>query len=359
MSSQWWSQITSARRMLDAAIDDLDREKNVILTITSSTPWPDDYRQTLNDRLEMDFASRSVTEIDDYDINVGRYMLENHCRKEKRFEYRPPKSVGTFLGESKGLTLDDKILWVKVRSKSDLAEWITFITDYRNAAGKGSKTALFILETDESFSPGFDGRYFARHEIGMDVPEYMKYTFASILADEERVRARFVPYLAQLVTSCCDDVELIPRCIKVHREFMVNPYEVIQKIVADYSKSDGTGFVMDEPKDIFLKRVWEAQLKTLFPYIESYRGYIINLLIGQINAKLGFPYRTSTATIETPYDLELGHILSAIGAKKLEMGDSAEYERLKLFWNARNRLAHLNPIGFSDASGIIESSFGR
>ena len=75
MSSQWWSQITSARRMLDAAIDDLDREKNVILTITSSTPWPDDYRQTLNDRLEMDFASRSVTEIDDYDSNVGRYML--------------------------------------------------------------------------------------------------------------------------------------------------------------------------------------------------------------------------------------------------------------------------------------------
>ena len=53
------------------------------------------------------------------------------------------------------------------------------------------------------------------------------------------------------------------------------------------------------------------------------------------------------------------YLLSAIGAKKLEMGDSAEYERLKLFWNARNRLAHRNPIGFSDASGIIESGFGR
>ena len=115
-------------------------------------------------------------------------MLQNFCREAVRVYWRPPETVGAFLGKCEDLTLSDKILWVKLEDKNQLEDWLSFISEYDKASGKEKRKAVFLLEIDDSFENLSEKRFFEVYNIGDAIPEYVKYTYASVLASEVDIK---------------------------------------------------------------------------------------------------------------------------------------------------------------------------
>lgn len=357
MINLWWEQISGARRLLEAIASDVEEEKNVILYFSPGTPWINDFRTILADKLGTLLIDREIKLVSYAAADVGVFMLENYCPKEVRYRYRPPKSVGTFLGEGQSLTLSDQVIWLRLEDNKQLESWLSFIADYKQVVNKKSRKAIFIVELAEAMPELQKRKHFKQYDIGQKIPEYVRYTFASILASEAGVKETLVSYLSQLLTSCCDDVELIPLCIEQYQQFLWQPYTTMLQLVLAKERSDGSAFVAVDA-DEFASRVWVAQLKILFPYVERYRVYILKKLMKQINERLQFPYKTNFGDLEAAEELELKDIIYALGTGRLTMNDAKEYNRLASFLRFRNSLAHGNPLAYEDVRFLLENYAG-
>lgn len=358
MNNSWWKEISGARRIIDSIFKAVENEKNVILKFSPSTPWVDDFREVLSEKIEIELTEQELKQINYSEADVGDYMLQNFCREAVRVYWRPPEPVGKFLGKCEDLTLSDKILWVKLQNKKQLEDWLSFISEYDKTSGKENRKAVFLLEIDDSFENLPEKKYFEVYKIGDEIPEYVRYTYASVLASEADIKDSMITYLSQLVTSCCNDIELIPLCINEQRRFIENPYDTMVQLVADNCRSDGSDFVLAEDRSRIDYLVWQAQLKILFPSIERYRVYLIEKLSKQINDKLQFPYKSNFGDIDSPEELELKDLTYAIGNGRLLMDDSKEYNRLERFREYRNSLAHGKPLSFEDVKFLLSNVMG-
>lgn len=150
MNNLWWKEISGARRIIDSIFKAVENEKNVILKISPSTPWVNDFREVLSEKIEIELTEQELKQINYSEADVGDYMLQNFCREAVRVYWRPPETVGAFLGKCEDLTLNDKILWVNVQDKKQLEDWLSFISEYDKASGKESRKAVFLLEIDDS-----------------------------------------------------------------------------------------------------------------------------------------------------------------------------------------------------------------
>ena len=112
MNNLWWKEISGARRIIDSIFKAVENEKNVILKFSPSTPWVDDFREVLSEKIEIDLTEQELKQVNYSEADVGDYMLNNFCREAVRVYYRPPESVGAFLGKCEDLTLSDKTLLV-------------------------------------------------------------------------------------------------------------------------------------------------------------------------------------------------------------------------------------------------------
>ena len=359
MSRLWWTQVTSARRLLEQVITDLGNGKNVIMSFSAVTPWPEDFRELLGEKIEVTFTAKTVVKIAVEEGDVGQYMLDNYCRRELRFNYRPPQSEGAYLGECKSLTINDNVFWIKVYSPEMLHRWVKFIGDYRRARNNDSSYALFIIDATGLYDDVQQNKFFSLQHIGMEIPEYVRYTFASILADEAGVKASTIEYLTQLIVSCCDDIELIPLCIEKQAGLLADPNKPLSDIVMDNIRSDGTAFKLERTGNALEQKVWEAQVKVLFPIVERYRLYIVQKLRKRIEESLSFPYKTNFGELAAPEELELKDLVFAIGKKRMSMDDSVEYERLTNFHRCRNLLAHGKTLDYRDIKYILGNGAAR
>ena len=358
MINLWREQISGARKVIDEICADVEKGKNTVLNFSPTTPWIDDFREILAVRLSSLFMDKEVKRFSPAECDAGNYMLENYCCKDVRYSYRPPKSVGRFLGECYDLTLGDNVFWVQLEGRKQLEDWIELITDYNNSINDENKQAYFILEIEDDIDNLKENKYFELYNIGDDIPEYIRYTYASILVSEFGIKESMVTYLSQLLTSCCNDIELIPLCTKQYQEFLANPYDTIVHVAQENVRSDGTKFSFVESCDVVASKVWEAQLKILFPSVERYRVYIIQKLMKQINDKLQFPYKTNFGDLDSPEELELKDLTYAIGIGRLTMNDSKEYKRLSRFHQYRNSLAHGVPLDLNDVKFLLENYNG-
>lgn len=358
MNNLWWKEISGARRIIDSIFKAVENEKNVILKFSPSTPWIDDFREVLSEKIEIELTEQELKQINYSEADVGDYMLQNFCRETVRVYWRPPEPVGKFLGKCEDLTLSDKILWVKLQNKKQLEDWLSFISEYDKTSGKENRKAVFLLEIDDSFENLPEKKYFEVYKIGDEIPEYVRYTYASVLASEADIKDSMITYLSKLATSCCNDIELIPLCINEQRSFMENPYDTMVQLIADNCRSDGSDFVLAGDHSRIDYLVWQAQLKILFPSIERYRVYLIQKMSKQIKDKLQFPYKTNFGDLDSPEELELKDLTYAIGNGRLLMDDSKEYNRLERFREYRNSLAHGKPLSFEDVKFLLGNVMG-
>ena len=160
--------------------------------------------------------------------------------------------------------------------------------------------------------------------------------------------------MAEVATSLLrDDIELAGFCLNdsYYDSFIRNPYEVIKKVCSSEARSDGTGFIYDLDQMEYDQRLWNAQIKCLFPRIESYREMFTKKNYKSIERCL--PISNSSGEVyEKPEDVELGTLFYMVGTRMIQISQR-EYDRLEFYKDCRNKLAHLIQLSIDDVAKLL------
>ena len=351
MDRIWWKQITKASLFTGKVIEALAAGDSVILSLPRHVPWYVTLADIITEGIVEHGIPRSVDYIDGAN-DPGKYLLDNYCKKETRLQYRVGKSYAAFLAEQDSITLNSTIVWVKNLDEKSLGTWVSFIHDYIRKLPGSRKGGLFILEIRGDYSaPG--SKHLQCISFSSEISAYDKFTFCTLVSTTASIDNRVRQYLAELVSSVCsDDVELCAQCFAGGTEFAKDPVAYLEQIAETEQRSDGTPFEINLTPDEQRYRIWDSQIRMIFPLIERYRMQFINDHWRDILKEL--PQETAFGErIETPEDVEIGLLYYLTYSGAIQMRDNNEFGQLRVFKDARNDLAHLNFLPFDMVCEIL------
>ena len=286
MDRIWWNKVTNASHFLDAVVDAIEDKQSVLLQLPDTIPWYFTMQELISNDIIMQNSDSSYKYISDTGKEPGEYLLRDFCKAEKRAQYRPSIGYAEFLSKCNDIVLNDMILWVSDVSASQTKKWLDFIANYNKVLGKEKKGCLFIIETHEeckvSKKQGIQVISFEK-----EIEHYDNYLFNMLAAGSVRGTDLFKQYLAEAVSTMLpNDVELSSQCILHGKKFLENPLKVIQTIIEQEVRSDGSNFHIHVTEEQLQERLWETQIKVIFPLIEKHRSRIVKKYHKEISALL-------------------------------------------------------------------------
>lgn len=352
MERIWWEQITNANRFVNLIVNSILEEKSSVLALSKLTPWRSTMRELVENRVLSEISDTSFDVVDSPRINVGEFMLNKYCKEDKRLEYRPNKSYAQFLAESDDIVLNYRIVWVQNISVEIFWEWVNFVSEYHSSMRSDSSPAVFILEIDEDFMGKIAKKNINNIVYAKETNYFDTYAFCILVASGLSSQAYLKNYWAELLSTVCGmDIELCAKCMGQEKEFLKNPYQVLNDIVEKEIRSDGESFSFPLDEDYIAKRVWKAQIKIVFPVIEDYRERFVNNYKEQITKLL--PIKSSHGEDCTEVEeVEIG-TLNYMAATSQLMVDKHTHDELYRFKEARNTLAHLKPLNLAIVNDIL------
>ena len=106
MEQIWWKQITKAKHFIDMVTDAILDNKSVILSMPAFVPWHETMYEMIAEILNGENSLNRLISIDCPTGDVGQYLLDNYCKKEKRASYRYGMSYASFLAKSEDIVLN-------------------------------------------------------------------------------------------------------------------------------------------------------------------------------------------------------------------------------------------------------------
>lgn len=349
----WWKQISSARIFIEKFVDAANSDKSIVLCLPKSVPWYDRMRDEVADKLNNNYM---IEDIDSCLDNVGKFIFERFCNPNSRHEYRPNKTYAEFMAKRQDTVLSQKFVWVRNVVGSVMKEWLDFVCDYRKNVPKGDRPAVFILETTDAEFIDRNRKGIEIHSMTDEVSQYDRFIFCSLMATEYNTcKDNLKDYLSELVSNvCCEDIEMCAEGIKKGRQFMADTEGCLRSIIGSAYRSGGENFSFSFDEDVLERLKWEAQIRTVFPKLEDYRVRLIERHQKVIQERLErYPiYDSSGQEITDAYYVELGALnwLSSEGVLRLSPGEA---DKLRMYKDARNSLAHLKSIPFQDVEKIL------
>lgn len=349
MNRIWWKQVTNAMKFVSHITEALLDEKSILVKHASSMPWSDEFEQTIKASVMEQNSEKRFENVPVVD-NPGEYLLNEFCKKEKKATYRPMKGYVKFLAESDDIVLHDRYLWIQIGSLINLEKWMIFASDYIKERGKKIKAVfIFNIQNDGSTISKKGIKQFVFDDY---IGEYDRIVF-SILASSGLKENSFIKkYLAELVSNISgNDIELCAECIANHNDFLENPLMAIQNICNNMLRSDGMSFVYAKTNDEVQHLIWLSQIKTIYPYIEEYREEFVRKYATAIQKQLPITSFYGER-YESPKDVELGTLKYMVDNGHIVLS-SKEYDRLKKFKEARNKLSHLSYLSLAEIKAIV------
>lgn len=349
MEQIWWERVPNAISFTSDIIESLLNEKSVILQCSGALPWHSYMVNTIKDSVKQQNSLKRFEYISNIE-EPGIYLLKTFCKPEKRASYRPSKSYAKFFAENDDIVLHERYLWVKVDSVKSLEEWTCFIYDYIKERGKNKNIAVFIVE--------WIGKGHALRKKGIKtysfdnyISEYDFIVFCTLTSSSVRENAFIKNYLTELVINVVgNDIELCAACLENYKKFLLDPYGVICDIIHSKIRSDGSAFEFLQKQYEVEHLIWRAQIKTIYPAIEEYREEFVSQYASSIKAEL--PISSSYGEIyNEPNDVELGTLKYMADNGRLYL-NAKDYEQLKIFKDARNKLSHLNILSFEEIKNL-------
>ncbi len=357
MNELWWKQIASARDFIEQIADHAAFDKSVLLYLPKWTPWYD----TFQDGIEMALQNRNCENRLDIiscpDGDIGQYLFESYCKKGKKASYRPTYSYAQFLAKNSDIVLNQRYLWVKGLSEDRLKDWEKFIAEYTAAVQPGETCAGFILETVSPIERRVSSERFVYFDLAQRITYYDSFTFCALASARGQIPQQFRAYLTEVVSALCQkDIELCATCLNDWKNILRNPVEEYLRIIKSELRSNDEPFSEVQSESQLCHSLWEAQLKQLFPVIESYRLDFICDHFDEIKALL--PIQNSLGEdLSTPQDVELGSLYYWALHEQIKTSND-EYHTLDFFRRMRNYLAHLTPLKSEDVNQILSHRSG-
>lgn len=359
MDQVWWNQITNAQHFINMIADTMLSGKSALVILGEKIPWYETMKRCVIERVKRNNSINSFEQVSSPRSGIGSYLLNRYYSEEQRTHYRPAISYAQFLAENHDAGLKDRFICVTGIDSKNIEEWMSFLTEYHQCCKK-SKTipTVFVLEGRDAALANKPGKGIVRIIYDSVISHYDKYTFCMLAVSTGKCSDIMKPYLAELAATLCeDDVELCAECIKMGREFLQDPMRALENVTAIATRSDGSAF---EPVFVYdakwlNKKIWEAQLKIVFPMIESYRSSFVENYAEDIRRLL--PIENSHGNVITePNEVEIGALKFMIVKQSVFWVDENEKQRLKQYWEVRNKLAHLKTLELFEMEIIMNEA---
>ena len=351
MDRIWWSQITKASLFASNVIEALASDISVVLSLPKHVPWYDSLCDIIKDGVIDNGIPRQIYHVEG-DSEPGQRLLERFCKPEVKLQYRIGKSYASFLAEQEAITLNSAIVWVENLDAHSLTGWISFIHEYNKKLPAKRQGGIFLLET-RGVDPVASSKKIRCLSFSSEISAYDKYTFCTLISASAIVDNKVKPYLAELAsTVCADDVELCAHCIAGGMDFARDPAAYLNAAAETQYRSDGTEYRMELTEDELRHRMWESQLRMIFPMIERYRMQFVDDHRSDIEKEL--PITNDFGEVmSVPEEVEIGLLYTLTKNGAIQMKDNAEFPKLRVFKQARNDLAHLSPLTYETVVEIL------
>lgn len=366
MDKVWWNQVTNADRFVRLVAEAMLEGRSVVLALPENVPWYAAMQARILDEVKKQNSRYSFEFIDSPGGGIGEYLLRQYCGQEKWSQYRPGpgRSCARFLAENEDIVLNEKYIWVKNIPAGAYAEWMNFLSEYREYTKKGA-AGVFVLETADEALARRAKKGIAKISFDKEISAYDKYTFCALAAAEAGCKEYLKHYLASLVSNLCgDDIELCGLCVKNAKSFLADPAGTLAGLTARRIKDSpqlaccqaagkaGEEAGMSQEPAWLEKKLWETQLRIVFPLIEDYRSSFVNRHSSAI-AKL-LPLKSSNGEEFTePSEVEIGTLDYMVSAGQLRVVNEKERRRLFELKQARNTLAHLKTLPPDEVEAIL------
>lgn len=341
MEQTWWERVPDALMFTSDIVECLLDEKSIVLNCSGAIPWYFYMVNTVKDSVKQ---QNSIKRFETFttDDEPGKYLLHEYCKPEKRAEYRPSKTYARFLAENDDIVLHERYLWVKISSKEQLDSWSNFVSEYIKGRGKNKDVAVFILEW---IGGGAVTPKKGIKLISFDnyINEYDRIVFCTLASSAAKENPFLKNYMTELASNIAgNDIELCAACLEEYNRFLQSPYDALKDILASKTRSDGCVFYSDKSEEEINKLTWLAQIKSIYPALEEYREEFVQKHKNAILKQL--PITSSYGeTYNEPNDVELGTLKFMADNGNLNL-NYPEYERLRIYKDARNKLSHLTPL---------------
>lgn len=340
MDRIWWNHIIKAHKFLEDIVTLAAGGNSIIVSLPEKVPWRNTLLELIEEQLKMENPKNSFDMIASPEEEVGLFLLEKYCKKEKRATYRYGMTYASFLGRCEDIVLNDRYLWVTDISKERYEEWLDFIIEY-NKNVENKTPAVFILETQDNAFANKARKGIRKLIFDQQIGFYDKFAFCALAATDKNCKEYLRPYLAELAaTICSDDIELSAACVNAGNKFLKNPIMTVREIISEQCRSNGERYEFQKSDEEIKKDIWETQLKNVFPEIEKFRSNFTKKYKKMICKALPFS-NSCGIIIEEPEDVEIGMLVHLIRNGAFSV-DNQEYTELCRFRKARNDLAHLN-----------------
>ncbi len=355
MERIWWERVPDAIAFVEDVANALLDEKSVLLQEAHRIPWYSGFAFAVQEEVEQKDASKGVERISQVE-NPGKYLFEEYCIPEIRALYRPSRTFANFLAENDGVSLHSKYFWVEVETAEALKAWTDFVSEYLVGRGKQKKeAAAFVLEWRGERSK-ISRKGIRSMSLDEYINEYDRMVFSMLASSTVREEVGMKHYLAELAANVAgNDVELCAECLDRYQEFLENPWGTLREITENAWRSNGEPFVGPADEAEAERLIWRAQIKTLYPLVEEFRGAFARKYTKAIAKELPVTAPFGE-TFDDPKDVELGTLVFMVASGRLKV-KANEYARLVKCKDARNKLAHLRALGIEEIRELLGSGF--
>ncbi len=331
MDTYWWTHISGPSRYMQDIIDSL-AECRVLLLEEAS--YMDTFLQIMQERLRI------------YDSNLhiqssfGRDWEGEEIGQALLREYAPESDYHPMDGSKMAYVAQRNLLLHRLLIVRDIernGRWLNEVVEY--AKHSTPHNGIVILTYAGDCPQEHKRRGIAAPKLKSYITPYDMQLFAiSCLSQSSRLSLYLRQYIAQLAARLAgSNPEL---CQNLAVELLVSePHVLLDQMVCVHPE---TQVLLSDKKRINYV-IWEAQIQIVFPIIEQERRRWIEQYYNQLAALL--PQKDEfNKPIDKPEDMELRHLRYYFFDPFANTIPLVIRQNFKLFYDARNDLAHLVPL---------------
>lgn len=348
--SIWWGQIGNSLRLLTKVTNNLRDCHSAVLQVPERLPWRQDFYEAVDVRRSAFSGERRLMRLQWEDnADPGEFILDVLCSKRVRADYWPGQTYAAYLGSRDDILLNDYYVWITgVHSKTDIARWAEFISQYDHAAQRLENRAVYIVEYD-----GTPIDVSGVEKIVYTVENYDCRVF-SLEAAADLGNTDLRNYQAELALSICgNNPELCYELLLAGSKLLHNPVQATIDVLSDSCSSEGIPFAPIDEQNT-QSAAWEATIVLLFPVLERYRMSFIVKNKSELARHL--PISNSNGDrVTDPCDLEIGALYYIVSSAN-KLFASSDVDSIRLCRKVRNLLAHNKIVSIDDVQKILDLS---
>lgn len=368
----WWNTVTGPRAVVLDACTALRDGCGVLLKGGADAAWPTDMRNAIESTFKEQMSTEEVllqvldAAEGETPADIGRRLLDMFGSPRQRSGYRTRSRTSVQEYLVKNGILRQRLLWVRLEDPEACAAWQAFVRAY---PGRGVADGLFVLAVAAD-ARCEEGARLRRIDLGERIGVGdLKLLNTFVLGNRFGYSAAWREYAsgvaaAVLFPDAALSAELV-EAADLRSSTIREALAVLDERYADLSFAPNHALSLFRRGDSggLEHRMWQAQIRTLFPWIEMERVDIVNKWRPNIERGLR---ETSLEQfgerVERPEDVELGLLRYCMthwkpdGEYVMYLPDRFVRDRVHFLHRCRNKLAHLSAIDREELVELLDGS---